>query len=116
MRDLALRSAGVIAILVAIGHGFTAEYYIFPRARIEPAATQTLLRIFWQATTIEWIAFGVLLIAAPTFDSDVARRWVIAAAVVVYGYAAIGNAIASGGRHPGWAVAGAAIVLALLGL
>lgn len=116
MRDLALRSAGVIAILVAIGHAFTAEYIIFPKARIEPAATRTLLRIFWQATALEWIAFGILLIAAPTFDSEIARRWVIAAAVVVYGYAAIGNAYASRGRHPGWAVAAAAVVLALLGI
>src|SRR5262245_3935117 len=110
LRDLSLQAAGVIAILVAIGHGFTAEWIIFPKARIEPAATRKLLRIFWQATTLEWIAFGVLLIAAPTFGSDVARRWVIAAAVVVYGYAAIGNFVASRGRHPGWAIAAGAVV------
>lgn len=116
MRDLALRAAGVVAILVAIGHGITGELYVFANARIEPAAMRRLLRIFWQATTLEWIAIGVLLIAAPTFESDAARRWIIAVAVVVYGYAAIGNAVATGGRHFGWWVMGSAIVLALLGL
>jgi hypothetical protein len=36
MRDLALQAAGVLAILVAIGHGAIAELRVFPRARIEP--------------------------------------------------------------------------------
>jgi hypothetical protein len=37
-------------------------------------------------------------------------------AVVVYGYAAVGNAITTRGRHPGWVLMGVAVVLALLGL
>jgi hypothetical protein len=116
MRDPALRAAGVVAILVAIGHGVTAELYVFANARIEPAGTRDLLRIFWQATTIAWIAIGILLIAAPAFDSEAARRWIIAVAVVVYGYAAMGNAVATGGRHFGWWVMGSAVALALIGL
>jgi hypothetical protein len=32
----ALQAAGVLAILVAIGHGAIAELRVFPRARIEP--------------------------------------------------------------------------------
>ena len=116
MRDLALRSAGVLAILVAIGHGVIAELYVFATARIEPTWTRDLLRLLWQATTLEWIAIGVLLIAAPTFDSEAARRWIVAVAVVVYAYAAIANAVATGGRHFGWVAMGGAVVLALIGL
>jgi len=56
-----------------------------------------------------------LLIAAPAFDSQAARHWVIAVAVVVYGYAAVGNAVATRGRHIGWCVMSAVVALALMG-
>jgi len=78
MRDLALQIAGVLAILVAIGH-------------------------------------GVPLIVAPTFGSQAARQWVIVVAVVVYAYAAVGNAVATRGRHIGWCVMTAVVALALMG-
>jgi hypothetical protein len=116
MRDLALQAAGVLAIFVAIAHGAIAELRVFPKSRIEPRRTQTLLRMVWQASTIDWIGVGVLLIAAPTLGSEGARRWVIAVAVAVYGYGAIGNAVASRGRHVGWCLMGCVIAMALMGL
>jgi hypothetical protein len=58
---------------------------------------------------------GVLLMAAPAFGSETARHWVIAVAVVVYGYAAVGNVLATRGRHVGgWLMTGV-IALALFG-
>jgi len=74
-----------------------------------------LLRGVWQASTIDWIGIAVLLIAAPAFGSQAARQWVIAVAVVVYGYAAIGNAVATRGRHIGWFLMSGVIALALIG-
>ena len=115
MRDLALQVAGALAILIAIGHGAVAELRVFPKARIEPEGTRNLLRGIWQASTIAWIGIGVLLIAAPAFGSQAARQWVIAVAVVVYGYAAVGNAVATRGRHIGWCVMSCIIALALMG-
>ena len=116
MRDLALQVAGVLAILVAIAHGATAELRVFPRAHIDPGRTRKLLRLMWQASTVDWIGVGVLLVAAPWLGSQIARHWVIAVAVVVYGYAAVGNAVASRGRHPGWILMTCVVVLALRGL
>ena len=115
MRDLALQTAGALAILVAIGHGVIGELGVFARAHIEPPRTRTLLRGIWQATTLDWIGLGVLLIAAPTFGSQAARQWVIVVAVVVYGYAAVGNAMATRGRHIGWCIMTAVVALALMG-
>jgi len=115
MRDLALQTAGVLAVLVAIAHGAIAELRVFPRARIEPQRMRLLLRGVWQASTLDWIGIGVLLIAAPTFGSQTARQWVIAVAVVVYGYAAIANAVATRGRHIGWCLMSGAVALALIG-
>ena len=115
MRDLALQAAGVLAILVAIGHGIAAERRVFPNVRIEPKRTRNLLRGVWQASTVDWIGIGVLLIAAPAFGSQAARHWVIGVAVVVYAYAALGNAVATRGRHIGWCLMSTVIGLALMG-
>ena len=116
MRDLALQAAGVLAILVAIAHGAIAELRVFVAARIEPRGTRKLLRMVWHASTVGWIGIGLLLIAAPALGSELARRWVIAVAVVVYGYAAVGNAVATRGRHPGWGLMTGVVALALIGL
>lgn len=115
MRDLALQIAGVLAILVAIGHGALGELRVFAKARIEPQRTRNLLRGIWQASTVDWIGIGVLLIAAPAFGSQAARHWVIAVAAVVYGYAAVGNAVATRGQHIGWFLMSAVVALALIG-
>ena len=116
MRDLALQAAGVSAILVAMIHGAIAELHVFARSHIEPKGIRRLLRMVWQATTVDWIAIGGLLIAAPMLDSEVARRWIIAVAVVVYGYGAVGNAVATRGRHVGWCLMLGVVALALMGL
>jgi phosphoglycerate dehydrogenase-like enzyme len=116
MRDLALQAAGVLAIVVALVHGAIAELHVFAKSRIEPRRTQTLLRMVWQASTVDWIGVGILLIAAPTLGSEAARGWIVAVAVVVYGYGAIGNAVASRGRHIGWCLMACVIALALAGL
>jgi len=115
MRDLALQIAGVLAILVAIGHGALGELRVFAKARIEPQRTRNLLRGIWQASTVDWIGIGVLLIAAPAFGSQAARHWVIAVAVVVYGYAAVGNAVATRGRQMGGDLMSGVVALALMG-
>jgi hypothetical protein len=116
MRDLALQAAGVLAIVVAIGHGAIAEFRIFPKARIEPPSTRNLLRGVWQASTVDWIGIGLLLIAAPSLGPQGARQWIIAVAVVVYGYAAVGNAVANRGRHVGWLLMTCVVALAIIGL
>jgi hypothetical protein len=115
MRDMTLQAAGALAILVAIVHGVIGTR-VLAKSRIESRGTQRLLGMVWQASTIDWIGIGVLLIAVPAFGSESARRWVIAVAIVVYGYAAVGNAVANRGRHIGWCLMGVVIALALMGL
>lgn len=114
-KDVLLHVAGMLAILTALAHGVIAELSVFPRARIEPRRVRNLLRLIWQASTIDWIALGVLLIVAPTLVSDTARRWIAVAAIVVYGFAAIGNALASRGRHVDWVLMCAVVALAWMG-
>src|SRR5262249_25362151 len=112
MRDVALQAAGVLAIFVAIAHGSIAELRLFAKAHIEPQRTRRLLRLVWQASTVT----GSALIAAPWFGSQVARQWVIAVAVVVYGCAIVGNAVAARGPHAGSILMSCVVALALTGL
>ncbi len=116
MRDVALQIAGALAVLAGLVHGVLGETRVFARARIEPSWARRLLRIVWQCSAIAWIGGGALLIAAPSFASDSARRWVIFVLAAVYGFAAIGNALASRGRHFGWMVLAAVVILALAGI
>jgi hypothetical protein len=116
MRDLALQAAGGLAILIAIAHGIVVESKVFARIRIEPQRTCGLLRMLCQASTVDWVGIGALLIAAPALGSDTARLWIIAVAVIVYGYAAIGNAVATRGRHIGWLLMSCVVGFALMGL
>jgi hypothetical protein len=115
MRDLALQAAGALAILVAIAHGLISELKVFPNAQIEPKRARALVRMVWHASTVDWIGMGVLLLAAPAFGSQAARQWVVAAAIMVYGYAAVGNAVATRGRHFGWCLMVGVVALSLLG-
>ncbi len=116
MRNLALQAAGVLAILIAIAHGAITEKLVFAKADIAPQRTRRLLRLMCQASTVDWISIGVLLIVAPWFDSQLARQWVIAVAVIVYGYAAVGNALTTRRPHAGWIGMSCAVALALAGL
>ena len=115
MRDLLLQAAGVVAILVTIGHAVLGETKVFARATIEPPRLRLLIRLVWQAGSAAWIAGGVLLIAAPSMGSDSARHWIIASFAVVFGFAAIGNGLATRALHPGWIGMSAAVALAVAG-
>ena len=115
MRDAALQIAGVLAILAGLVHGVLGETKVFARVQIEPPWARRLLRAVWHCGVVAWIGGGVLLIAAPTFASEAARHWVIFVLVAVCGSAAIGNAVASRGRHFGWMVLSAVVALTLAG-
>ncbi len=116
MRDLALQLAGALAVAAAIVHGVLGETKVFPRARIDPPWAKRLMRVVWHCGAVAWIGGGALLLAAPSFASDSARRWIVVVLAAVYGSAAIGNAVANRGRHYGWAVLSAVVVLALAGI
>jgi hypothetical protein len=115
MRDGLLQAAGAIAIVVSIAHGVLGETKVFARGTVEPPRLRTLLRLVWQAGTIAWLGGGLLLVAAPSMASDIARHWIVATFAVVFGFAAIGNAWATRGRHVGWVGMATVVVLAVAG-
>ena len=115
MRDLLMQAAGLVAIAAALTHGVISETKVFPRVTIEPRHQRTLFRLVWQIPTVAWIAGGVLLIAAPTMASEAARHWIIVTLAVMFALSALGNAWGTRGRHFGWMVLSAVVVLAVAG-
>ncbi|MGJ4927810.1 hypothetical protein ACQR1I_21385 [Bradyrhizobium sp. HKCCYLS2038] len=115
MRDILLQVAGLFAIAAALIHGILGETSVFKRATIAPERLRTLLRLVWQVGTVAWIGCGVLLAAAPAFDSDTARHWIVVTLVAVFGFAAVANAIATRARHFGWIMLAGVVALAAAG-
>ena len=115
MRDLILQCAGVAGIAVAVIHGVLGETKVFARATIQPESLRTLIRLVWQAGTVAWIGGGVLLVAAPAMASDAARHWIVVTLGIVFGFAALANAVATRFRHFGWMAMSAVVALAVAG-
>jgi hypothetical protein len=115
MRDHLLQGAGLIAVVISLIHGVLGETMVFARATVEPPRLRLLLRLVWQAGTIAWIGGGVLLIAAPAMADHAARHWIVVTSAVVFGCAALANAIATRGRHFGWIGMSAVVALAVAG-
>lgn len=116
MKDLLLQSAGVLGLIASIVHGVLGETAVFAKARIEPERLRRLIRGVWQCSAVAWAGIAILLIAARYMESATARIWIVGVAVAVYGFAAAANAWCTRGRHFGWVVLAAVIVLAMGGL
>lgn len=115
MRDILLQCSGLLAIAAAVTHGVLTETKVFPRVTIEPQRLRTLFHLVWQIPTVAWIACGVLLIAAPSMGSDLARHWMIVTFACLFVFSAIGNAWGTRGKHFGWILLGAVAALAVAG-
>lgn len=115
MRDLLLQCSGFAAVVIALIHGMLGETRVFTRASIEPPRLRTLIRLVWQTGTVAWIGGGVLLLAAPWMESNLARHWIVVTLSIVFGFAAFANAWATRGRHFGWVGMSAVVALAVAG-
>ena len=101
---------------VAFVHGLLGETHVFARARIEPERLRRLIRLVWHCSAVAWAGVAVLLIVAPLMGSEMARHWIVGAAVVVFGFGAIANAWALRALNVGWVAATIVVGLAVAGL
>lgn len=115
MEHLLMQMGGVVGAVTGIIHGYLGEKKLFSLATIEPAYARQMARLGWQCGAVAWVAMGVLLIVAAGFESAEARHSVIVCSVVVYLAGSVGNAIATKGKHFGWAILALAIGLSVAG-
>ena|SRR5215472_4689459 len=99
MRDWFLYASGTLGLASAFVHGLLGETRVFARARIEPDRLGRLMRGVWHCSTVAWAGLAVLPIVAPWMGSQMARYWIVGAAVIIYGFAAITNAWVLQLRH-----------------
>jgi|ERR1035438_1287915 hypothetical protein len=121
-QDAALAMAGIIGAGVAVVHGVLVqrlmvrpfEAFALADRRIA-GSTRRLVPMLLHFSTIFWFLGGLTLVAAANwFEQDVR----LAISLLVGGsylFGAIGNLWATRGRHPGWMLMAAALLLIMFG-
>jgi hypothetical protein len=119
--DAALMAAGIIGSAVAVVHGILTQ-----RVMVQPiqeiAATQMsrsirrLVTMLLQFSTFNWFIGGLALVVAAFALEQEARLMTGLLVGSSFLFAAIGNLWATRGRHPGWVLYGAAVLLIGYGL
>jgi len=122
-QDAALALAGVIGSSVAVFHGVLTQRLmvrpveaLFVADRRIAAPIRRLVPLLLQFSTFNWLLGGLVLIAAALWFEHDAR---LATGLLVgssYLYGAVGNLWGTRGRHPGWMLMAAALVLIVLGV
>jgi hypothetical protein len=121
-QNIALGMAGVIGGGVAVVHGVLVQRFMvrpfdeFARADDSiGGSTRRLVPLLLQFSTFAWLLGGLALIAAANWFEQEARLTTSLFVGSLYMFGAVANLWARRGRHPGWMLMAAALVLILLG-
>ena len=119
-QDGALGAAGVLGCCVAVIHGvLTQRLMVRPLAAIEDRRLSTPIRrlvpMLLQFSTFNWFLGGLVLIAAAAWFTREARLVTALLVGSSYLFGALGNLWGTRGRHPGWMLLAASLVLIVLG-
>ena len=122
-QDAALAMAGVIGSCVAVVHGILTQ-----RLMVRPfeefsladkrmtAPIRRLVPLLLHFSTISWFLGGLALIAAANWFGQDARLATGLFVGSLYLYGALGNLWGTRGRHPGWMLMAAALILIVVGV
>ena len=121
--DAALAMAGVIGSCVAVVHGILVQrLMVGPFEEVSlgdkriSAPIRRLVPLLLHFSTVSWLLGGFALIAAATWfgpDAKLATGLFVGS---LYLFGALGNLWGTRGRHPGWMLMAAALVLIAFGL
>ena len=121
-QDIALALAGAIGSLVAVVHGVLVQRLMVRPfreaaqgdARLQGAVGR-LVPLLLHFSTIAWFIGGLALIGAAGWLGGEARLATALFVGSLFLFGALGNLWATRGRHPGWMLMAAAVVLIALG-
>jgi hypothetical protein len=121
--DTALAMAGIIGSCVAVVHGIlTQRLMVGPFQQMSladkriSAPIRRLVPLLLHFSTVSWLLGGFALIAAATWfghDAKLATGLFVGS---LYLFGALGNLWGTRGRHPGWMLMAAALVLIAFGV
>lgn len=122
-QEAALLAAGVIGSGVAVVHGVLVQKLMvrpfeaaFAADRGMAASVRRLVPVLLHFSTVGWLLGGLALIAAAIWFGPDMR---LATGVFVGGlylFGVLGNLWGTRGRHPGWMLLGAALILIVFGV
>jgi hypothetical protein len=122
-QDAALAMAGVIGSCVAVFHGILTQRLmvrpleaLFPADKRITAPVRRLVPGLLHFSTVSWFLGGLALIAAARWFESGARLATGLCVGGLYLYGALGNLWATRGRHPGWMLMAAALILIAFGV
>ncbi len=122
-QDAALGMAGLIGSCVAVVHGILIqrlmvrpfEEFSLADKRIT-APVRRLVPLLLHFSTISWFLGGLALVVAATWFEQDARLATGLFVGSLYLYGALGNLWGTRGRHPGWMLMAAALLLIAFGV
>lgn len=122
-QDAALALGGIIGSGVAVVHGVLVQrLMVRPFAELSAgdrrltSPIRRLVPLLLHFSTIAWFLGGLALIAAAGWFEGTARLATGLFVGSLYSFGAVGNLWATRGRHPGWMLMAAAIVLIVFGV
>jgi len=122
-QDAALGMAGVIGCCVAVFHGVLTQRLMvrpleefFLADKRTAASVRRLLPLLLHFSTISWFLGGLALIAAANWFEQNAKLVTGLFVGSLYLFGAVANLWATRGRHPGWMLMAAALLLIVFGL
>lgn len=121
--DAALGMAGVIGSCVAVVHGILTQRLmvrpieaLFLTDKRITAPIRRLVPLLLHFSTVSWFLGGLALIAAAHWSEPNARLATGLCVGGLYLLGALGNLWGTRGRHPGWMLYAAALVLIAFGV
>ena len=121
--DAALAMAGIIGSCVAVVHGIlTQRLMVGPFEAMSladkriSAPIRRLVPLLLHFSTVSWFLSGFALIAAAIWFGHDAKLTTGLFVGSLYLYGALGNLWGTRGRHPGWMLMAAALVLIAFGV
>lgn len=122
-QDAALVAAGIIGSGTAVVHGVLVQRLmvrpfeaVFAADKRISAPVRRLVPLLLHFSTIAWFLGGPALIAAAIWFDEGARLATGLFVGSLYLFGALGNLWATRGRHPGWMLMAAALILIVLGV
>src|SRR5262245_60076937 len=123
LQDAALGMAGVIGCCVAVFHGILTQRLMvrpleefFLTDKRTAASVRRLVPLLLHFSTISWFLGGLALIAAANWFEQNAKLVTGLFVGTLYLFGAVGNLWATRGRHPGWMLMAAALLLIAFGV
>ena len=115
-------ASALVAVFAAVMHSYLGERYVLrpifaPGRRAglleESAGTRRMIRAVWHLPSFAWAAAAVAVVGLAMYPaSELGIAGFVWVALVLAG-SGLANALASRGRHFGWAVLGLSAALAL---